>query len=277
MARIRTIKPEFWTDEELSALPEATHILAAALLNHADDFGWFNANPALVRAACSPIREPSVSIPESLRSLQTIGYIRIGTAPCGKRYGQVVKFSEHQRVSHATKSKIAVQSITWDDFGNPPENFRSPPESFRPEQGTGNREQGTGIEAESPIGDLSPAPAAPMACNPPAEQSPPEDSDPPGTPPCPVKRIIRAYHEVLPMLAAVRDFPEQSERMLRARWRSSADRQSVDWWRGFFEYVKGCPFLVGEKNDFQADLMWLVRPTNFAKVINGNYENRAAA
>jgi hypothetical protein len=142
VARIRTIKPEFWSDEELSALPEATHILAGALLNYADDFGWFNANPALVRAACSPIREPSVSIPESLRSLQNMGYIRVGTAADGKRYGHVVKFDEHQRVSHPTPSKIGVLSIAWDDLGNPPEFLRNPPETFRPEQGTGNREQG---------------------------------------------------------------------------------------------------------------------------------------
>ena len=29
MARIRTIKPEFWADEDLSALPIEEHMLAA--------------------------------------------------------------------------------------------------------------------------------------------------------------------------------------------------------------------------------------------------------
>lgn len=139
MARIRTIKPEFWEHEELSALPESTHLLAAALLNYADDEGYFNANPLLIKASCSPIREPSVSIPESLRSLQTIGYIRLGSAPDGKRYGQIVHFAEHQRVSHPTPSKISSLTITWGDSENPPENLRSPPESLRPER---NREQG---------------------------------------------------------------------------------------------------------------------------------------
>ena len=155
MARIRTIKPEFWSDEELSALPEATHMLAGALLNHADDYGYFNANPALVKAACSPIREPSVSIPESLRRLHAEGFIRLGTAPDGKRYGHVIKFDEHQRVSHPTQSKISRLSITWDELQNPPENFAKPPESFRPEQGTGKgKEQGKEKEISgSPNGD----------------------------------------------------------------------------------------------------------------------------
>ncbi len=154
MGRIRTIKPEFWANEDLSALPESTHLLAASLLNYADDFGYFNANPALVKAGCSPIREPSVSLPESFRSLQTVGYIRLGTGSDGKRYGHIVKFSEHQRVSHPTKSKIAHISITWDEFDSPPENLRSPPESLRPEQGTGNREQGS-IQASPDAGASS--------------------------------------------------------------------------------------------------------------------------
>jgi hypothetical protein len=150
VARIRTIKPEFWTDEELSDLPEATHLLAAALLNYADDHGYFNANVGLVRAACSPLREPSVSIPESFRSLQTMGYLRFGTAPDGKRYGHIVKFDEHQRVSHPSPTKIPIESMLWDSekghSGKIPEPSDNPPENFRQEQGTGNREQGSGKE-----------------------------------------------------------------------------------------------------------------------------------
>lgn len=104
----------------------------------------------------------------------------------------------------------------------------------------------------------------------------PENDTPAGVPPCPVKRIVEAYHRALPQLAPVKELPEVSVRMLRARWRSDPERQTVTWWEGFFAYVGRCPFLVGEKTDFQADLLWLVRPTNFAKVVNGNYEERAA-
>jgi hypothetical protein len=147
MARIRTIKPEFWKHEELSELPEATHMLAAALLNYSDDYGYFNANPKLIQAECSPLREPSVSIPESLRSLQTIGYISVGKGADGKMYGRVNRFSDHQRVSHPSNSKIQDISITWEDSGNPPEILRNPPETLRPER---NREQGTGKGREIP-------------------------------------------------------------------------------------------------------------------------------
>jgi len=103
-----------------------------------------------------------------------------------------------------------------------------------------------------------------------------DSGDVPGARNCPIQRIVALYHRELPMLAQVRELPEQTAKMIRARWRSDPARQSLDWWRDFFRYVARCPFLVGEKTDFQADLLWLVKPTNFAKVINGNYEARAA-
>lgn len=139
MARIRTIKPEFWKHEALSALPEATHMLAAQLLNYCDDYGYFNANTKLIQAEVSPLREPSVSIHESLVRLQECFYIKLGTGADGRRYGQVVEFQTHQRVAHPTPSKISDLPITWDDLGKPHEKIVNPPETFRPER---NREQG---------------------------------------------------------------------------------------------------------------------------------------
>jgi hypothetical protein len=134
MARIRTLKPEFWQNEKLSSLPLEAHFLAAALLNYADDFGYFNAHPGLIRAACVTLREDFGSIPELLLRLQTVDYLRLSEGSDGRLYGWIVNFSDHQKVSHPTASKIAALA----DF---PENFGSPPDSFRPE---GNREQGTG-------------------------------------------------------------------------------------------------------------------------------------
>jgi hypothetical protein len=115
MARIRTIKPEFWKHEILSNLPEATHMLAAALLNYADDEGYFNANPGLIKAECCPLREPSVSIHDSLTSLSKIGYLQFGIGPDGRRYGRVVSFDDHQRINRPTPSKIKELDITWEE------------------------------------------------------------------------------------------------------------------------------------------------------------------
>ena len=115
MARIRTIKPGFWKDEDLSSLPEFVHMLAAALLNYADDEGYFNANPKLVQAECCPLREPSMSIHGALNELSSIGYLRLGMGADGKRYGHILKFKEHQVISRPTASKINKIDISWED------------------------------------------------------------------------------------------------------------------------------------------------------------------
>jgi hypothetical protein len=116
MARIRTIKPSFYTSEDLSSLPEVTHYgMASGLLTYADDEGYFNANEGLIRAALFPLREPSVSVHEMLTQLSSVSYLRLGSTPDGKRYGLIVKFDEHQRVNRPTPSKIKELPIQWDD------------------------------------------------------------------------------------------------------------------------------------------------------------------
>jgi hypothetical protein len=114
MARIRTIKPEFWTDEDLSSVSAETALLAIALLNYADDDGYFKAHPGLVRAGCMPLRDTSLKVSDMLGSLTEISYIRLGTGSDGKRYGQIINFAKHQVVNRHTKSKIGSLSITWD-------------------------------------------------------------------------------------------------------------------------------------------------------------------
>jgi hypothetical protein len=119
MGRIRTVKPEFFQDEELSSLPEITHLLAGGLLCYSDDDGYFNANHGLVKAAIFPLRESSVSIHDMLMQLASIGFIRLGKAVDGKHYGQVVKFSQHQRVNRPTPSKIKTLAIQWIESVSP--------------------------------------------------------------------------------------------------------------------------------------------------------------
>lgn len=117
--RIRTIKPEFWGHEALSQLPADTHMLAAALLNYADDEGYFNANERLVAASCCPLREFSVSIVDALSQLASAGYIRLGTGSDGRRYGHVVNFLEHQRINRPTPCKIKDLDIVWEGSVSP--------------------------------------------------------------------------------------------------------------------------------------------------------------
>lgn len=114
--RIRSVKIDLWAHEDLSALPAETHILSAAILNYADDEGYFNANPKLIQAALFPLRELSSTVPVMLQELADVGYLRFFDGTDGKKYGVVCKFKDHQVISHPKDSKIKL----LEPSSNPP-------------------------------------------------------------------------------------------------------------------------------------------------------------
>lgn len=91
---------------------------------------------------------------------------------------------------------------------------------------------------------------------------------------CPHDEIISLYHEILPEMPRVKDWTPERQKLLRKRWRDDAERQDLEWWRKFFQYVRTCPFLMGDKTEFQADLEWIIRPRNFVKIREGKYQER---
>lgn len=151
MARIRTIKPDFFSNEGMSTVSPESQIMAAGLLCVADDEGYFNANPGLIKAAIFPLRELSMTIPQMFRELSGIGYVRFGSTNDGKRWGHIIKFCEHQRVSHPAASKIKDLGAIWEVSPLPPassskapEDSMKPPQPLRPE---GKGKEGNGKEA----------------------------------------------------------------------------------------------------------------------------------
>lgn len=95
---------------------------------------------------------------------------------------------------------------------------------------------------------------------------------------CPHKAVIDLYHELLPECPHVEVWPEDCRRKLAARWREDKARQDLGWWRHVFQRVGQSDFLMGrvEGRGFVFSLTWFVEPKNFAKVLNGNYDNRSA-
>jgi uncharacterized protein YdaU (DUF1376 family) len=106
---------------------------------------------------------------------------------------------------------------------------------------------------------------------------------------CPHQEVIALYAEKLPMLTQVRTWDGARAQNLRARWRwvltekkPNGDRyatdsaQAMDFFGRFFGYVAESDFLTGKDGKWCADLPWLMKAENFAKVIEGKYENREA-
>jgi len=142
MPRIRTIKPEFWLNEELSAAPPEAALLAIGILNHSDDEGYFKANPALLKASIFPLRELSVSIQDLITDLSSVGYIEVVKGADGKQYGRVKKFNLHQKINRPSPSQIKNLA-----------KFNEP--SLSPqEQVTGERKEGKGKEGKEGEGSM---------------------------------------------------------------------------------------------------------------------------
>lgn len=146
MARIRTIKPEFWTDEDMAELSEPACLLAIGLLNYADDEGYFNANPKLIKAAVFPIREPSVPIPVLIRELSNCGYLSMFSTPDGKQFGAITNFLKHQVVNKAKESKIRSLPLIPYEYGT---DTGQVPVGM--DQGSGIRESKTPLSAREEI------------------------------------------------------------------------------------------------------------------------------
>lgn len=52
---------------------------------------------------------------------------------------------------------------------------------------------------------------------------------------------------------------------------------ALDWFDRFFAYVARSDFLTGRSSKWACDLDWLMKADNFAKVVQGNYENKETA
>jgi len=113
VARIRTIKPEFFTDSKTGHLSGPATRLFLGMLNHADDCGVLRLNYAELRAKILPYEEPEpgedcptlriVAVP--LFELLKLGLVQLFTyraedEDVGKLYLFIVHFLRHQRFSH---------------------------------------------------------------------------------------------------------------------------------------------------------------------------------
>lgn len=100
---------------------------------------------------------------------------------------------------------------------------------------------------------------------------------------CPHQRILDVYRETLPSLSQPRTWRANDQTALRTRWNEkrkegkfSTVDEGVEYFRKFFRYVGKSSFLMGrvtsrDGRTFQADIRWLLKASNFDKVLEGKY------
>lgn len=106
MARIRAIKPEFFTDEVLCDLPVTTRYTYAGLWTYCDDAGRGLDNVSLVKAAVWPLdaKHTEKKVAQDLDQLAAAGRICRYEA-LGRKVFHVVKW-EHQKINRPTPTKL---------------------------------------------------------------------------------------------------------------------------------------------------------------------------
>jgi hypothetical protein len=167
VARIRTIKPEFFTSLTVASLPIEARLTFVGLWTHVDDEGRCVDDARLIKAAVWPLDDRlSTDIELDLKRLSESSLI-LRYRVADRSYLAVRGWAEHQRINRPTKSKLPAPpaatepppasdgtspptaETTGQAIPEPPGSETSPQphahlsEGSRQERkGTGNREQG---------------------------------------------------------------------------------------------------------------------------------------
>lgn len=116
MARIRTIKPSFWTDDQVTHLPWDARLLLVGIISMADDEGRFVATPQSVLGYVFPHERVSEArYRKMLGQIAETGIVQLyGTNGCA--YGFLPKWKRHQKINHPQRSTLPdpPQEGLWD-------------------------------------------------------------------------------------------------------------------------------------------------------------------
>ena len=247
----RYLKPGVRDSEAIDNLSPLAETLFYRILVTVDDFGRFDARPAMIKAQCFPIKE-SVSINKCKDLLDELGQANLIFV-------------------YQIESKPFLQMSKWD-------NIPRAKESKYPTSVDTCIQLHTDVpltETETETKTETKTKTETYIC-------PPSG----GLPNCDHEKVIALYHQHLPTLRRVEVWNETRKGYLRQRWREVAEELSKEkqvqvsdiltWFTDFFVHIGTSKFLTGRVNSkdgrpFIADLEWILKPSNFAKIVEGKY------
>lgn len=114
--RIRTVKPEFWTSEDVAALDWDTRLVFIGLWSYVDDNGVGRDNERLIVADLFPLEEdPRDALAKVSRALASLAEAGLAARyeVDGKRYLYITGWDNHQRIDRPGKPRYPLP--TCDD------------------------------------------------------------------------------------------------------------------------------------------------------------------
>jgi hypothetical protein len=277
MARARNIKPGLYKNEFLADCSVWARYIFPGLWMIADRDGRLEDRPKRIKGEILPY-DP-IDVDPLLSELHDRGFI-IRYSIDGRNYIQITNFGTHQN-PHPREINSLIPECTY----------------LGMDQATPRSDQGNEKDLSSPASSLNPSSLNPYK---PKETTSLVASEKPladildingkgkNLPFCPHEKIIAAYSEKLPELPHPRIWEGGRANNLRSRWKwviadlkkkgNAHDEQAgLDFFGRMFAYIAKSDFLTGRDGKWQScDLGWIVKAENFAKIIQGNYDNREA-
>jgi hypothetical protein len=110
MARIRTVKPEFWDDEKLAKFSLQANLIYIGTWNFSDDSGIIRRNANWIKSKIFPHREELrlSDVKVWIKELEDAGII-VPFNCNNEGYYLIPTFKVHQRIDKPQKSKIPVE------------------------------------------------------------------------------------------------------------------------------------------------------------------------
>lgn len=155
MGRIRSIKPQWRSDEKLKPLDDAARVLSVALITLADCYGNGEASVAILASETWVVdeRDPGPVFAKTRRaihSLWTAGFVTLYSVN-SQNYFHICNWERHQRISKPSPPRVPGpergETITFsNDCGIFPDSFRDnselTPNKLRPDrEGEGERDR----------------------------------------------------------------------------------------------------------------------------------------
>ena len=293
--RARDIKPGFFKNDQLADCSMAARLLFPGLWMMADREGRLENRPKKIKGEIFPF--DNVDVAPLLGELESSGLIRFYEVN-GQNLIWIPQFKRHQSPHKNEKCSelpahpddfVAYESSPkHDNYGVAPEKDRSAPVISGQIPLTPSSLTPSSL---SPREDTTPDGVVVGESTPTGQQCEEQAVDEHGVPSCPHKRIVALYHEFLPELPGVKVWEGARQQNLQARWRERwkagkyrTQEEGIAYWGKLFRHVsEKCDWLMGRvqgrrgDKPFRASLDWIVNASNFAKLIEGRYDNREVA
>ncbi len=287
MARIRTIKPEFFRHERLAELSALHRLLFIGLWTLADRFGRLEDRPKRIKVELLPY--DSGDIHKMLTALAEAGFI-VRYVVDGASYIAIPSFTEHQRVTgreaatpetippppghhsgHSGEAPKLCHGTTRDTLGKQQGNNAETPghhsgHSGDHRKGKEYRERSIGKDDDDRASDAVGQPVGPRVVEAGASSS----SGPPG-------RVMLAAQEAHALwVAALPDAPPAAWADIQPQGRRTiaefTQRLGLDRVEAFVQRVAASDYLAGRKDLPPMDFFSAIQRAD--RILAGAYDNR---